>query len=114
MIAVICLAGGIGAAVRYLVGVAWSPRGLPAAIFTINVVGSFGLGVVLGLAGDEIRQWHIITGVGFLGGFTTFSTASVDTARLIQERRYGAALVNGPGMLLTAVFAGAAGYWLAT
>ncbi|MEA9984221.1 CrcB family protein [Subtercola sp. RTI3] len=44
-----------------------------------------------------------------MGGFTTFSTASFETVRLLQERRWGAALMNGFGMLVLAILAALAG-----
>ncbi|HEY9477842.1 MAG TPA: CrcB family protein, partial [Microbacteriaceae bacterium] len=49
---------------------------------------------------------------GFLGGYTTFSTASVETVRLLQDGRYPAAVINGLGMLVVSVLAAALGLWL--
>lgn len=99
----IALAGGLGAAARHLVDTSLPERlraRFPWGIMLINLTGSFALGVLVGLALD-----HPIAGVlsiGFLGGYTTFSTASLDSVRLLAARRYGAALWNGPGMLILA------------
>ena len=77
----------------------------------INVSGSFLLGFVTGLALSATRppEAQLLVGAGFLGGYTTFSTASVEAVRLVQARRYGVALVTSVGMLVAAVLASAAG-----
>jgi len=54
-----------------------------------------------------------VSGTGLLGGYTTFSTASFETVRLLEERRYLAALTNGFGLLLAATAAAAAGFLVA-
>lgn len=115
----VAFAGGLGAATRFVVdgalraARAWS---LPWATFIINVSGSALLGAVTALAVATIlpEQWRLIVGTGFLGGYTTFSTASVETVRLAQQGRWGAALGNGLGMLLAGVAAAAAGYGVVT
>jgi CrcB protein len=107
MIAVLLIAcaGGLGAVARLVLD--WWIRsrvrvGYPVGTSAINLSGSlvFGLltGLVLGGAAPE--WWRLVAGTGFLGGYTTFSTASVETVRLLQDRRWWAAVVNGVGMLL--------------
>lgn len=109
----IALAGGLGAATRLvldgLIRNRYSGR-YPWATTTINISGSFLLGLVVSLGIGSDGQ--AIAGVGFLGGYTTFSTASFETARLAHDGRYGAALVNGLGMLVAAVGAASLGVWL--
>jgi CrcB protein len=112
--AAICVAGGLGAALRfYLDGAVRSVVrvAFPVATLLINVTGSFGLGLLTGLAGSAglPRDWLLILGGGVMGGYTTFSTASVETMRLVEARRYGAAAVNGVGMLVLAVAAAGLG-----
>ena len=81
---------------------------LPWSTHLINIAGSLLLGLIVGLgAGDT---WHTIAGTGFLGGFTTFSTASVETVHLALDGRYRAAFVNASGMLVLSVAAAALGY----
>lgn len=111
------IAGGIGASTRFLFDGAIRSRitvGYPLGTTIINVSGSFLLGLVAGLALGEVvnPQWQLIVGTGFLGGYTTFSTASFETIRLAQERRYGAALTNGLGMLIGAVAAAGLALWI--
>ena len=99
----IALAGGLGAAVRHLVDTSLPDRvraRFPWGIMLINLTGSFALGLLAGLALDH--PVASVLSVGFLGGYTTFSTASLDSVRLLAARRYGAALWNGPGMLILA------------
>jgi len=57
-------------------------------------------------------DWQLVLGGGLLGGYTTFSTASVETVRLLQERRYVPALVVGLGMLVASVAAAGLGLWI--
>jgi CrcB protein len=105
------LAGGIGAGSRYSVDAWVRPRvsaTLPWSTHLINISGSLLLGLIVGL--DAGNAWHTIAGTGFLGGFTTFSTASVETAHLAIDGRYRAAFVNTFGMLVLSVGAAALGY----
>nr|NLI49306.1 hypothetical protein [Propionibacterium sp.] len=108
----VALAGGLGAGARFVVDgllTARTQRTLPTATLTINVVGSFLLGVVVGWVGrggpDAVRA---VAGVGFLGGFTTFSTASVELVRLVRERPRAAAVL-GTAMIVLALAAAALG-----
>ena len=107
----IALAGGLGAGTRFLVD-SWVrprvPASIPWSTHLINVTGSLLLGLIIGLGAGE--SWHTIAGTGFLGGYTTFSTASVETAHLALERRYAAAFVHAIGMLFVSVAAAAVGY----
>ncbi|MBF4461246.1 MULTISPECIES: fluoride efflux transporter FluC [unclassified Rathayibacter] len=114
LLVAVALAGGVGAAARLVVdGVARAlvPARWPVGTALINVVGSFLLGVVVGLAlsGHLDAGWRAVLGTGVLGGFTTFSTASVETARLLLERRWAAGLGYGLGMWASALLAAALG-----
>jgi CrcB protein len=111
----ICVAGGIGAALRLILDGLIRARvksTYPVGITVINVTGSFLLGLLTGLATSQLvsDQWHLVVGTGFLGGYTTFSTASFETVRLIEDRRYVAAAFNGLGMLLICTAAAAIGF----
>lgn len=108
------LAGGVGAALRLIVDGAIKARvrgAFPLGTLLINVSGSFILGFVTQLAtgGSLDDAWRLVIGTGLCGGFTTFSTASFETVRLVQQRRYALASVNAVGMLVAAVAAGLLG-----
>ena len=113
------LAGGLGAGTRFVVDGLVRSRlrtALPVGTIAINITGSFLLGLVAGavIVHAAPLALQAIAGTGFLGGYTTFSTASFETVRLIQSRRTGLALLNGIGTAIAAVAAAAAGLALAS
>ena len=110
-------AGGLGASSRMLIDGLIKSRmstALPWGTIIINVSGSLVLGLLTGLAGANLlpEAWHLVLGTGFLGGYTTFSTASFETVRLLQERRWAAGLANGLGTLVVSTATSAFGLWL--
>lgn len=109
----VAVAGAAGAALRFLVDGLVRPRsgsGFSPGTTVVNVTGSFLLGLVTGLAGPALpAAWALTVGTGLLGGYTTFSAASLETVRLIQNGRPLVGLLHGAGMLLAAVLAAAAG-----
>ncbi|BAH55677.1 MULTISPECIES: fluoride efflux transporter CrcB [Rhodococcus] len=114
----IACAGSVGAIARFVVDGAIKHRRsveFPWATAAINVTGSLLLGFVVGLVlfHGVPREVQLIVGVGFCGGYTTFSTASFETVRLIHRGRYAAGVTNAVGTLLVTVAAGAAGLALA-
>lgn len=113
----VALAGGAGAALRFAVDSAVQrllPSPLPLGTVLINLTGSFALGLVTGLVGGGILHPDVlaIVGSGLLGGYTTFSTASLETVRLIQRGRIRAGLVIGLGVVVVGVAAASAGLLL--
>jgi CrcB protein len=114
--AVLCaasLAGGAGASLRLVVdGVVRSIAGgrLPWGTLAINVAGSFALGALLGTEPTPLVA--AVVGTGLLGGFTTFSTASFETAVLVLEGRRIAGIGYAFGTLATAVAVAGLGYAL--
>jgi len=111
------VAGGIGATGRFVIdGVIRTVLGrkFPWATLIINVLGSFILGIIVGavLYRNGSTDLKLILGTGFCGGFTTFSTASFETVRLIEERRFGAVLTQSLGNLLLSLAAAACGVLL--
>jgi len=103
-------AGGFaGAVARYLLGgwmTSWLGPGFPYATFVINVTGSFVLGLLLGML-----EGHVVSpivplsmAVGFLGAYTTFSTFSYETLRLLEDGSFLLAGVNVVGSVLVGLF----------
>ncbi|MFB2555656.1 fluoride efflux transporter FluC [Herbiconiux liangxiaofengii] len=109
----IALAGGLGAVARLVVGgnlQQWAPTTFPVGTAAINIVGSFLLGLVMSEATASFAPaWLAVVGTGLLGGFTTFSTASVDSADLIRRRLPGRAAVNALVVGCLSIGAAAAG-----
>lgn len=103
------LAGGLGAGTRYSLD-AWLRGRFGWPTHVINISGSFALGLLIAVTDGNV--WCTILGVGFLGGYTTFSTASVEAAHLVSDRRYTAAAAHALSMLLLGVAAAACGYWV--
>lgn len=113
----LAVAGGVGAVARFIAdGLLRTVFGrkFPYATLIINVVGSFILGVVAGLVLYQHTSTDIklIVGTGFCGGFTTFSTASFEAVRLIEERRFVAVVVQVAGTVGLSFGAAALGLWL--
>ena len=107
------LAGGVGAGLRYLVDVlvvGARPARFPLGILVVNVTGSFALGILTGLgAGLVGTDLAWVLGVGLLGGYTTFSTVSVESALLIRTGEARRGWMNAVGTLILGVAAAAAG-----
>jgi CrcB protein len=107
----IALAGGVGAAMRLVTdGLVRSVAGsrLPWGTLVINVVGSFALGALVG--SEPAARTLAVVGTGLLGGFTTFSTASFETAVLVLESRRLAGIGYALVTLTAAVGAATLGY----
>ncbi len=97
--ALICLGGAVGTGARYLLGgvvARWAGPEFPYGTLLINVLGSFLIGVVqqVGLTSllipDTLR---LVLAVGVMGGFTTYSSFSYETIRLLEAGSWLAASV---------------------
>ncbi|WP_323798534.1 fluoride efflux transporter CrcB [Parasphingorhabdus sp.] len=107
--------GAIGAAARYHLGrliFHLGGMGFPYGTLVANVSGGFLMGVLAGVLArgnfsDE--PWRLLLGVGLLGGFTTFSTFSLEVLNMIERSQWGTAigyaLISVIGAVL-ALFAG--------
>jgi CrcB protein len=108
----IAVAGGAGAGLRYVVDRLLTPAAgdrFPTAILVVNVSGSFALGTLTGLGPLVAPEVSLAIGMGLLGGYTTFSTVSVESALLAQRRRWRDAVLNLLGTVVLATAAAGAG-----
>jgi CrcB protein len=116
----VALAGGLGASLRFLVDGLVSRvnrLSLPLGTLVINITGSLVLGVLAGLvAHGAAPAWvSTIFGTGMMGGYTTFSTASVEAVNLLRSGRRRRALIaagHAATMLVVSVGAACAGLLL--
>ncbi len=109
----VALGGAFGSVARYVADNFIGARlgtGFPWGIFIVNVSGSFLIGVVSALVGSRLPGWAgPLLVVGFLGGYTTFSTYSNDNLKLVMSGELGAAAANALGQValgLIAVYLG--------
>ncbi|HET9733469.1 MAG TPA: CrcB family protein [Acidimicrobiales bacterium] len=112
------LAGSVGAAARFLADGAVRSRvrtRVPVGTVAINVAGSLLFGVLTGLVlfHHAPSSLTLVAGTGFCGGFTTFSTASFETIRLVQQGDLGAAGINVGVTVAATLAAASAGMALA-
>lgn len=118
MIVWMALAGGLGAVCRFVVDGELKARvqgAFPLATLVINVLGALLLGIVTGLVlhHGTSPDLKLVVGTGFCGGFTTFSTAMVETVRLVQARRGGLAVGYLAATVVLGLAAAVLGLWLA-
>jgi len=112
----VALGGASGAVLRYhagrLIGGISGPNAVfPWGTFSINFTGSLAMGLLAGwLArhGTGGEAWRLLLGVGVLGGFTTFSAFSLESALLIERGLFTSAALYAVG----SVFAGIAGLFI--
>jgi fluoride exporter len=114
VLGVVAIGGMIGAAARYLIGEAWParPGGFPWATFTVNATGCAMIGVLMVLITDVWLRQRLLRpflGAGVLGGYTTFSTYSVDIQQLVTTGHAATAL----GYLVATAGAALAAVWIA-
>ena len=108
---VVAIGGGVGALLRYGVEGAVAPRQrtpFPLSTLVVNLIGSLFLGVLVGTAldGHVSARWLLFLGTGIIGGFTTFSTFTYETVRLVEDGAWRYVfwnlLISGPAAFLLA------------
>jgi CrcB protein len=118
VIAAVGVGGGIGALIRYYLAgwiqPAWWP-GFPFGIFVVNITGGLAMGLITALAALKLQltpELRAFLTTGILGGYTTFSTFSLDSALLIERGAYGQAAVYVVGSAILSILAIFVGFWL--
>lgn len=117
-ILLVAVGSGLGGVLRYLVP-CWicAAKGFPWATLTVNVVGSLLIGALSGLlarhGGSSAEAVRAFAVVGFCGGFTTFSTFSNETFRLMENGQWLTAGTYVGLSVAAGLGAVALGWWLA-
>ncbi|MGJ4941534.1 fluoride efflux transporter CrcB [Bradyrhizobium sp. HKCCYLS1011] len=108
------LGGGAGASLRHAVNMASAKAfgtAFPFGTFIINITGSIVMGLIAGylaFKGDASQHWRLFLMTGILGGYTTFSAFSLDTALLYERGAVGLAslyVVGSVGLSIAGLFA---------
>ena len=118
VIAAVAVGGAIGSAARYLIAgwvqsAAWA--GFPYGIFTVNISGGLVMGILtelMALKWNVSLEMRAFLTTGILGGYTTFSTFSLDSALLIERGAYASAAIYIVGSAAVSILALFAGLWL--
>ena len=114
---VVFFGAGIGGAMRHGINLSvarWLGNGFPCATFFINVTGSLIMGLAAGyfaFKSGGSQHWRLFLTTGILGGYTTFSTFSLDAALLYERGEVGLAAVYVIGSVMIGIvglFAGLA------
>jgi len=118
-LSLVMLGGALGAGARHLVGrltMALFGAGFPWGTLTVNLVGGLAMGLLAGSVmrlGANGEAWRLFLGVGVLGGFTTFSSFSLDVVTLAERGATGLALGYALASVAGAIAALVAGLALA-
>jgi CrcB protein len=112
------LGGFLGSVSRYITVKAVDDKlnaVFPYGTFTVNIIGSFLLGIIYMLAvrkAGVTENWRLFLGAGFCGGFTTFSAFAWENFSLIQQKFVGTSLLYASATLLVGLLALMAGVWI--
>ena len=115
----VALGGALGSMLRYalssLIG-KYNTTDFPYATFFINITGGFLMGVWIGfmatLLPEKPKEMHLLVAVGVLGGYTTFSTFSLESYTLLEKGLWLQAALYMGGSVVLSIAALFGGLWL--
>ena len=111
------LGGGIGSMLRYAASLLVTSRFFPYSTLAVNIIGSFVIGLVLGVSVKNeyfLNNWKLFLAVGICGGFTTFSSFSAENMELLQTGKTITALIYIAASVVLGIVAAWLGYKLLT
>jgi CrcB protein len=114
----IAAGGAAGSVLRYGMSLwvhSWAGRGFPYGTLTVNVVGCLLMGILFVLFTERLSESTVLRAgvlIGVLGGFTTFSSFSIETFNLIEEGAWLKAMLNAAGSLVLCVGGTWLGVWI--
>ncbi len=106
--------GMIGSICRYLTSYFIRHDSFPYATFTVNILGSFFIGSIMGIAAKQegFANWRLFLATGVCGGFTTFSAFAWENMQFLQQEKYGAFVLYVGLSLIVGLAAITVGYWI--
>ena len=112
------LGGALGAVCRYLIGqvVPKLDSGFPLGTFVVNLIGCFGIGLIVGFVGRHSGldpRLVLFLQTGICGGFTTFSTFAFELLQLLTAGDFTDVLFYGAVQILGGLALCAIGMWIA-
>ena len=113
----VAIGGGLGAVLRIVIASSIQPAawtGYPWGIFIVNITGGLAMGLIVELSALKINlspEIRAFLTTGILGGYTTFSTFSLDSVLLIERGQYASAAMYVIGSTLLSILAVFAGMW---
>jgi CrcB protein len=118
VILMVALGGALGSVVRYVVAGAVQPAwwpGFPFGIFVVNITGGLVMGLITAMAALKLNltpEMRAFLTTGILGGYTTFSTFSLDSAMLMERGAHVQAAAYVIGSVALSILALFAGLWI--
>lgn len=112
---IVGLGGCVGSMLRYSASVLVTSKTFPYATLSVNIIGSFIIGVVFALSTREAsisNNWRLFLATGICGGFTTFSAFSLENLGLLQSGKVGLAIIYITASILLGITATFLGYQL--
>ena len=116
MVLAVGVGGGIGALARYYIaGWIQGASAFPWGIFVVNITGGLLMAMIIEASALKLNlspELRSFLTVGILGGYTTFSTFSLDSVLLLQKGEYAQAAVYVIGSVVLSILALVAGLWI--